>query len=220
MKKIIIKPAILEYQLKNAQKQIQIATSYTNEIDIDIIDWKTSNTNSTLKASEVLKIIPPKTIVNLDLMQDYPSESLNFALKNASVKSIVVNLKHKEETNLLLTKISNAKKLAGISINPDTDFLSYESLLPLVDVIQIMTVVPGKQGNKFIISRLEEIKKIREAGYKAQVWLDGGINLETAQKVKSFFKKKLDFEAVSVGSALSKSANPQKVYKELQSIFC
>ena len=74
--------------------------------------------------------------------------------------------------------------LVGVSIKPDTDVSAITHILKLVDLVLIMSVVPGKSGQKFIESSLDKIRELRsiilDNGYNVLIEVDGGINGETA----------------------------------------
>jgi ribulose-phosphate 3-epimerase len=75
----------------------------------------------------------------------------------------------------------------GITLNPDTPAESVYDLLPLVDIVLLMTVNPGWGGQPFQESVLPKITRIRrwlaERELRAEVQVDGGINMATAPRV-------------------------------------
>ena len=76
---------------------------------------------------------------------------------------------------------------AGVSLNPATPLISLEEILDHVDLVLLMTVNPGFGGQQFIESSLFRIKRLRrmliDRDSKAELEVDGGINLETAPRV-------------------------------------
>jgi ribulose-phosphate 3-epimerase len=86
--------------------------------------------------------------------------------------------------------IQNIKRLgvkAGLSIKPDTDIDTLKPYLNEIDLILVMSVEPGKGGQAFLDSALDKIRtlfKWREQGHHYWIEVDGGINLETAKKVR------------------------------------
>lgn len=86
-----------------------------------------------------------------------------------------------------LKKIRKLKMLSGLSIKPQTSVSEIENLLPLCDVVLVMSVEPGKSGQKFLenanekIEQLSLIRKEKNLNFKIEV--DGGINAEIAQKI-------------------------------------
>jgi transketolase len=71
----------------------------------------------------------------------------------------------------------------GLAINPDTELPQWSyRFVPLLDQIIIMSVVPGKSGQKFIESTHEKIQRIsmdlKQHNFQGYIEVDGGVNLE------------------------------------------
>lgn len=67
-------------------------------------------------------------------------------------------------------------------MNPDTPAHQVVDLIPLVDMMLVMTVHPGFGGQRFIPRTLEKIPQLRQAagGWKdLEIEVDGGIGLDT-----------------------------------------
>ncbi|MFA6647720.1 MAG: hypothetical protein WCS32_03690, partial [Candidatus Izemoplasmatales bacterium] len=107
--------------------------------------------------------------------------------------------------------------LAGISVKPNTDVKVLDELLPLIDLVLIMSVEPGKGGQKFIPDSLEKIEyltnKRSKYNYDYLIEVDGGINLETAKRVKS-----AGCDVIVVGSFIFNQNNRNKVIEELENV--
>lgn len=58
---------------------------------------------------------------------------------------------------------------AGVVLNPGTPLTAIEYVLPIVDLVLIMSVNPGFGGQKFIESQVDKIRKLR-AMCDEQVW--------------------------------------------------
>lgn len=92
---------------------------------------------------------------------------------------------------------------AGITIKPDTPVEVLEPYLEQAEMFLIMSVEPGKGGQKFIPHSLEKIAELRERlndrGLDTDIEVDGGIGLDNVKTV-------LDAGAnvIVVGSAVFK----------------
>ena len=77
---------------------------------------------------------------------------------------------------------------AGIAINPATPLSSIAHLLDAVDLLLVMTVVPGFGGQDFIPSCVDKIREAsrlkKEKGYRFVIEVDGGIKPATAAPVR------------------------------------
>ena len=90
--------------------------------------------------------------------------------------------KDENEVNEVIDLIHSYGIKAGISICPDTDV---EVLLPFiknVDLVLIMTVVPGKGGQDFMRENLEKVRYLRSFRDDLLIEVDGGINDKTAKE--------------------------------------
>ena len=89
--------------------------------------------------------------------------------------------------NINLIKKLNSK--IGISIKPNTDIEKVYKFLPYVHMCLVMTVEPGKGGQTLISDMIEKIKTLKEYIVKnnleVDIEADGGINLNTCEKVKN-----------------------------------
>jgi ribulose-phosphate 3-epimerase len=78
---------------------------------------------------------------------------------------------------------------AGIVLNPDTDAAAIEPLLPLVDLVLVMTVQPGFGGQPFREDMLPKLRQIdawrRERSLAFRLEVDGGIDLATASQCRA-----------------------------------
>ncbi len=101
----------------------------------------------------------------------------------------------------------------GISLEPS----SYtESVIPYIlelDLVQILTVVPGAPGQKFGDGSLEKIRTLHAQFPNVILEVDGGINAETALLVKD-----AGASIVVSASYIIKSNIPVEAYKRLTNI--
>ncbi|HKO14990.1 MAG TPA: ribulose-phosphate 3-epimerase [Gemmatimonadaceae bacterium] len=72
---------------------------------------------------------------------------------------------------------------AGVALNPATPLFHVSEIVPELDLLLVMTVNPGFGGQEFISYSVDKIRRARllldEAGSRAALEVDGGINRET-----------------------------------------
>ena len=87
---------------------------------------------------------------------------------------------------LLQIRENNVK--CGLVINPDTPVEKVENLIPLCDMVLVMSVFPGFGGQKFIADVLDKCRAIRkiidEHNLDCLLEIDGGINADTAKSAR------------------------------------
>jgi ribulose-phosphate 3-epimerase len=154
---------------------------------------------------------------DVHLMVNHPETFLEI-FSNAGADSITI---HAEATVHLHSAIWRIKeefgKKAGLSIVPSTPISVMDELLPLLDVVLVMTVNPGLGGQSFIPGCLDKVRQLadrkREKGYSFLIEVDGGINRNTVgQAIEA------GAEVLVVGSAFYSSDDPAdlvRYFKEL-----
>ena len=115
----------------------------------------------------------------------------------------------------ILSLISGLKKKAGISIIPSTPVSLIDELLPLTDLVLVMTVNPGYGGQTLIPQCLEKVKKLvkireqRNLSYLVSV--DGGINLSTASAARE-----AGVDVLVAGEAFFRSQDKKSLVDQLK----
>ena len=73
---------------------------------------------------------------------------------------------------------------AGVAINPGTPAVMLETILPLADMILVMSINPGWGGQPFMPEVLPKVRQVRAMidalGLATELEIDGGINQSTA----------------------------------------
>src|SRR3989344_8766908 len=203
-----INPAILVDDVVEYQRQLEVVASYTDEVDIDIIDWQRTPAK-TISIEQALAVNTP-LILNFDLMMDDPEAAIHKVAQDPRVKTVIINMACIKEKKEMAALIRNYKKVAGLSVNPDNDLEDFQGLLVDFDLVQIFTIEPGAQGNQMLPERLELITEIKKLGYTGLIETDGGFKDYNAQ-----IFLKYPFDIISVGSALSQAQKPQQIYADL-----
>ena len=92
------------------------------------------------------------------------------------------------EVDKYIEQIKGRECKVGLAIKPNTDIEKIAKFLPKINLLLIMSVEPGKGGQKFIDRTVQKIKKakakIDELGLDTEIEVDGGINLENSKEVK------------------------------------
>lgn len=87
----------------------------------------------------------------------------------------------------LVNQIKDLGCKAGVVLNPATPLQQIEYVLPIVDLVLIMSVNPGFGGQKFIEAQVGKIAKLRqmcnEIGVNPWIEVDGGVTPDNAYKV-------------------------------------
>ena len=165
---------------KNIPKDIKILNDTdVDYIHVDIMDGKFVE-NKTMPFRE-MRHISDYTSKRLDvhLMVENPSKYIPlYAELNTEYITIHVEIEEDIMKDLELIKSYSIK--CGLAISPDTKISALIPYLPYVDMILVMSVVPGKGGQSFIEESENRINEIRDLlttyNIPAIISVDGGVD--------------------------------------------
>ncbi|MDQ3328126.1 MAG: ribulose-phosphate 3-epimerase, partial [Chloroflexota bacterium] len=124
--------------------------------------------------------------VDVHLMIEQPERFLS-AFAEAGADIITIHQETAPHLHRQLTAIRETGARAGVAINPGTPLAAIEEVLPLLDLVLIMSVNPGFGGQSFIPETTRKIQQLRamltERGLHAEIEVDGGIGPQTAAAV-------------------------------------
>jgi ribulose-phosphate 3-epimerase len=207
--KTAIVPAILAKTRDEFFIQYGRLKSTFSVIQIDIADNKFVK-NKTIQASELGRI---KTKLEAHLMVRNPENYID-AWQKAGAKTIIFHYeacRSINKINSIIEQIKNAGLRPGIAINPETSVSRLKPFMDKIDLVLVMTVHPGWQGQSFLSSQLRKVSQIRKWSKTVDIEVDGGINPNTAKK-----SVKAGANRIVVGSYLKDSANIKKAIAELK----
>ncbi len=106
------------------------------------------------------------------------------AFAQAGADRLILHQEASPHLHRTLSAIHQLDVQAGVSINPGTPLSVLEEVLPLADLVQVMTVDPGFGGQAFLHSQLDKIRRLRDMltarRLTTLVAVDGGVDPETA----------------------------------------
>jgi ribulose-phosphate 3-epimerase len=188
MTKYIIAPSILASDMTQLGNQIVAAESAGADwIHVDVMDGRFVP-NITM-GQFIVEACRRVTQLPLDvhLMIEKPEEHLETFAK-AGASGLTVHVETCPNLHRTLQYIKSLGCKAGVTLNPGTAVGAIEPVLPLADLVLVMTVNPGFGGQGFIpesIGRVAEIRKKLDAlGSSAWLEVDGGVSVDTISQLK------------------------------------
>lgn len=151
-----------------------------------------------------------KKDIELHLMLNNPS---NYLDKLIPLKPSIIYIHPKTQESIIsfFLKLDELNIKKGIAINPDEDISLYEHYFKYIDRILLMSVYPGKGGQKFLTStipRLNELISYKNK-YNFEIYLDGGINDKVIKDVNFV-------DGIVSGSYICQSKDYEKQIKSLR----
>ena len=211
MSTIRLSPSLLSADFVNLKAALALMEQKRSaSVHIDVMDG--SFVPQISYGQPVIASLRPHTKLPFDvhLMVEYPERQVD-SFADCGADWITFHIEGTVHVHRLIERIKSLGKKAGIAFVPSTPVSALSEILPLVDLVLVMTVNPGFGGQSFIRScadKIEELAAIRkEKKLSFDISVDGGVNKATAPLVigagadilvsgSAFFKGEFDLESI------------------------
>lgn len=197
-----------------------LETAHTDYFHIDVMDGEFVENNTASLMLEYSEYIKQISNIPLDvhlMVKDVKSYVTSYLGLNPNIITFHLEAcKDKDEIMDLIKYIKENNCKVGIAIKPDTSLEEIYEFLPYIHMCLVMTVEPGKGGQKLICSTLEKIRNlnnyIKENNLELDIEADGGINVDNIGEVTD-----AGVNISVVGSGILNSDNYSEYMKKLKS---
>ncbi|MBI2546375.1 ribulose-phosphate 3-epimerase [Candidatus Woesearchaeota archaeon] len=203
-------PSIIAFSKDDFLAKLKKVGDLAKKLHFDVMDG--SFVASKTVASDALKGVKIKPKVEAHLMIEEPW--LHVKDYTPYCDTVIFHYEAcsgEKEALDTIVRIKGKKRRAGIAINPDTPVSTIRNLIPKLDQVVIMTVVPGQYGAPFVEDALKKIKQVRKLNSTIVIETDGSMKVGTAR-----LAAKEGVNQIVVGSAIMFSENPEKAIAELR----
>ncbi len=176
-------------------------------VHIDFMDGELVETKSIQPSSLATQEIPFHKEAHL--MVKNPIDWIK-DLKEQGFERVIIHLEA-EKVMETLDLILQSEMSAGLAINPETSLEEVKKYSEKIEVLQVMAIHPGKQGQSFLLTTYDKVKDASKM--VGVVAVDGSVNLETALKLIE-----AGAERLVIGSYLQKGdidENLEKIWEAL-----
>ena len=165
-------------------------------IHIDVMD-KTFVDNVAYSMEEIREIneISNKKL-DVHLMVNDPFKYID-NLRDMNIEYITFHAEIDKDISKLIDIVHGMGYKCGLAINPNTNIDALEPYISNIDLILVMSVMPGYGGQLFINSIYNKLESLRNKYKNMTISVDGGINQDNIYKLSSLV------DMLVIGSYLS-----------------
>lgn len=215
-----VSASILSVKKENCiQTFYNLETAGVDYFHIDVMDGEFVENDTTKIMTEYTEYLNTITNIPLDvhlMVSDvipYIKSYLIFEPRSITVHYEAA--KNKEELLGWIQYIKEQNCKVGISIKPNTAVKEIFEFLPYIHTVLVMTVEPGKGGQKLIpetIGKIKELKKyLKENHLEVEIEADGGINENNANELKE-----AGCDIVVAGTSIMNSDDYKEMVRKLK----
>lgn len=208
---IKIIPSILAKTPEEFEKLLRVIEPHVDRVHLDIADGDFVSTKTISGYEELIQM---ETGIKFDvhLMVSRPEDQMYFWYKTKADRFLIhVETDHGHSN--LINQIHLNDREVGLVLNTETQIDKITGLVEEVDFIQFMTVAPGFYGNEFVDKVLNKILEFHGQYPSVPIFVDGGVNPETALRLIA-----VGVTTLVVGSYIVNSKDVGKAIEELNKI--
>ncbi len=206
---MIVVPAPLETVVEPFVANVKRLSRYYSRFQVDIADGKFVP-NTTIQISDFVSIypkLPQNLCYDFHLMVQDPLLHIDtlLSLPKSTIGEILIHLS--VFPNYIQLVADYPQFRFGLVLNPEDRVESVDrSLLKSIPCVQIMTVIPGFQGQSFIPKMLQKIEQLRNRGFSGEILIDGSVNEHTLPTILELQHQP---DTVGIGSYLTKTKDEE-----------
>ena len=210
----IIAPSILSANFGKLYEEIEmINNSEAGWFHVDVMDGVfVPNISFGFPLMKPLKEKATKTL-DVHLMIVDPDRYIK-TFADAGAHVLTVHYEACTHLHRTLSEIRNQGMLSGVALNPHTPVSLLKDILPLCDVVCLMSVNPGFGGQKFIENTYNKTKELKAmivaAGLSTKIEIDGGVSLDNAKLLTD-----AGADVLVAGNTVFASENPSDTISKL-----
>jgi ribulose-phosphate 3-epimerase len=211
----MVSASLLSADFGRLKEEIEILNQSENDwVHVDVMDGKFVPNISF--GQPIVKHIKKyaKQPLDVHLMIEDPDRYFE-DFKKCGADILSVHYEACRHLNRSLMAIKDLGMKASVALNPHTPVMLLEDILPICDVVLLMSVNPGFGGQKFIDNTYNKIRSLKEMiekrNLKTLIEIDGGVNTQNSSLLYE-----AGADVLVAGNAIFTSQDKIKTIKDLQ----
>lgn len=211
----MVSASLLSADFGRLKEEIEILNQSENDwVHVDVMDGKFVPNISF--GQPIVKHIKKyaKQPLDVHLMIEDPDRYFE-DFKKCGADILSVHYEACRHLNRSLMAIKDLGMKASVALNPHTPVMLLEDILPICDVVLLMSVNPGFGGQKFIDNTYNKIRSLKEMIQKRNlstlIEIDGGVNTQNSSLLYE-----AGADVLVAGNAIFTSQDKIKTIRDLQ----
>lgn len=211
---MIIVPTILETDSQDFTRKLSAVAGFADRIQLDFDDGTFGGTITVLPelVAPVISSFASQVNFEAHLMVQKPFNYIP-KLIESGVKNVILQAEVSANLRDLIDQLSLEEVTIGLSLGPATEITDIEPFLDLIDLVNILTVPPGKQGQPFLAAMLHKVTDLRNLNFTGEIEVDGGLDEVTLKSLDGFA-----VDTLVVGHTIVNAPNPSAAYFALSDL--
>jgi len=204
----IITPTIFVSSLTALQERLELYEEMAARVQLDVADEEFTS-KPTLGVEKMLEVA---TTLERDvhLMTVEPADWLEIC-KIEGVKTAIGQIENMSSQKEFVEEAKRLNLRVGLAVDLETELKELDwPAAQSADLILIMAVRAGKEGQKFNQESLNRVRELRKKGFSKEICVDGGVNEQTIGKCV-----KAGADVLAVGSCLWQAEDTAEQWRRL-----
>jgi len=197
-------PSVLAEDFDDFVRTMRLAESFTDYVQIDVMDGFFVNTRS-FDPGLIDTLVTPLSF-EIHMMVEDPA-GLAEKIHNRGLSRIIFHFESVTDHAGLADKIRGRGLSPGLAVRPETTLDMVRSTAEHFDTLLFLTVYPGRYGGAFLPETMTKVSGARRAFPEKTIGVDGGVSTDN---IGTFYDAGVDY--VCVGSRIFMGGRPKDNY--------